>query len=86
MLEGLEGVVCQIDDVLVFRKDLAEHDAQVVAALERIEKAGKSLNSEKCEFRKDRVKSLLMPMVSEQIQRRLPPLETWHPQEYHRPT
>ena len=39
VLAGLEGVVCQIDDVLVFGKDQSEHDDRVVAALERIEKA-----------------------------------------------
>ncbi len=58
VLEGLEGVVCQVDDVLVFGKDFAEHDARVIAALERIEKAGVTLNAEKCQFRKDQVKFL----------------------------
>ncbi len=58
VLEGLEGVVCQIDDVLVFGKDQSEHDARVTAALERIEKAGMTLNTQKCEFRKDQVKFL----------------------------
>ena len=58
VLAGLEGVVCQIDDVLVFGKDQSEHDDRVVAALARIEKAGVTLNSEKCEFNKDRVKFL----------------------------
>ena len=57
-LEGLDGVVCQVDDVLVFGKDQAEHDARVTAALERIEKAGFTLNKEKCEFRKRQVKFL----------------------------
>ena len=58
VLEGLDGVVCQVDDVLVFGKDQAEHDARVIAALERIEKAGVTLNKEKCEFRKRQVKFL----------------------------
>ena len=58
VLAGLEGVVCQIDDVLVFGKDQSEHDDRVVAALERIEKAGVTLNSEKCKFNKDLVKFL----------------------------
>lgn len=58
VLAGLEGVVCQVDDVLVFGKDKAEHDERLVAVLGRIEKAGITLNSEKCEFSKDRVKFL----------------------------
>ena len=52
VLAGLEGVVCQIDDVLVFGKDQSEHDDRVVDALERFKKAGVTFNSEKCEFNK----------------------------------
>ena len=58
VLEGLDGVVCQVDDVLVFGKDQAEHDARVITALEQIKKAGVTLNKEKCEFRKRQVKFL----------------------------
>lgn len=58
VLEGLEGVVCQVDDVLVFGKDMAEHDARVIATLERMANAGMTLNSAKCEFRKKQVKFL----------------------------
>ena len=58
VLAGLEGVVCQIDDVLVFGKDQAEHDKRLVAVMERIEKVGITLNSEKCEFSRDHVKFL----------------------------
>ena len=58
VLEGLDGVVCQVDDVLVFRKDQAEHDTRVIAALEWIEKAGVTLNKDKCEFQKRQVKFL----------------------------
>ena len=58
VLEGLDGVVCQVDDVLDFGKDQAEHDTQVIAALERIEKAGVTLNKDKCEFWKRQLKFL----------------------------
>ena len=34
LLEGLEGVVCQMDDVLVYGKDKAEHDARLKQVLE----------------------------------------------------
>ena len=36
VLEGLEGVVCQMDDVLVFGRDKLQHDKQLDEALQRI--------------------------------------------------
>ena len=47
---GLEGVVCQMDDVLVFGSNKEEHDARLLAALKHIEEVGVTLNSTKCEF------------------------------------
>ena len=58
ILTGLEGVVCQMDDVLVFGSDKAQHDARLMAALKRIEAAGATLNPQKCEFSKTSVKFL----------------------------
>ena len=58
ILEGLEGVVCQMDDILVFGSNQAEHDARLVAVMERLESAGVTLNPDKCEFRKRTVKFL----------------------------
>ena len=52
ILEGLEGVMCQMDDILVFGKDKEEHDKRLVAALKRIQNAGVTQNIEKCKFRK----------------------------------
>ena len=50
ILCDLEGVVCQMDDILVFGKDQAEHDGRLTAVFKRIESAGVTLNPEKCEF------------------------------------
>lgn len=58
ILEGLEGTVCQIDDVLVAGKDEAEHDARLMRVLERLETDGVTLNQEKCAFRQSFVKFL----------------------------
>ena len=58
LLEGLEGVLCQMDDVLIFGSNQAEHDSRVIAVLKRLEAAGVTLNSEKCEFRREKVKFL----------------------------
>ena len=58
ILEGLDGVLCQMDDVLIFGSDKAKHDQRLTAALKRLQVAGVTLNSEKCEFAKTCVKFL----------------------------
>ena len=58
ILSGLEGIVCQMDDVLIFGKTKDEHDARLVAALDRICSAGVTLNREKCLFGQDSLKFL----------------------------
>ena len=50
MLSGLSGVLCLMDDVLIFGKDQAEHDERLEKVLKRIETAGVTLNHNKCEF------------------------------------
>ena len=52
ILSGLEGVQCQMDDILVYGKDQKEHDTRLKAVLNQIEKAGATLNASKCEFSK----------------------------------
>jgi len=56
--EGLDGVLCLIDDVLIFGSSKEEHDARLSAVLQRIEKAGATLNKEKCLFRQTKIKFL----------------------------
>ena len=58
VLEGLDEVVCLIDDVLIVGKDQQEHDARFIKALERIQSARVTLNAEKCELSKPSVKFL----------------------------
>ena len=50
--EGLEGVICHIDDLLVWGRDQEEHDARLHAVLQRVEKAHITLNMDKCELSK----------------------------------
>ena len=52
MLSGLPGVLCLMDNVLVFSKNQAEHDAHLEAVLKQIESAGVTPNPSKCEFSK----------------------------------
>ena len=46
MLGGLQGVLCLMDDVLVYGKDQKEHDQRLEAALLRIQSARVTLNPE----------------------------------------
>ena len=50
ILDGQEGVVCQVDDILVYGKDAVEHDKRLNQVMERLKKAGVTLNREKCKF------------------------------------
>ena len=58
VLEGLEGIVCQIDDVLIYGTDQTNHDARLKAALTRLEQVGVTLNEEKCSFSQSEIKFL----------------------------
>ena len=58
ILTGLEGVLCLIDNVLMFGKNEEEHNKRLTAALRRTAAAGATLNLNKCKFRKKQVKFL----------------------------
>ena len=58
ILEGIEGVVCQIDDILVFGKDQDQHDTRLMAVLKRVQSAGVTLNKDKCNFSMSQVQFL----------------------------
>ena len=44
ILLGLPGVLCHIDDILVFGKDAKEHEARLHAVLSQLQAAGVTLN------------------------------------------
>ena len=48
MLAGLQGVLCLMDDVLVYGQDQEEHDQRLEAVLQRMQAAGVMLNPDKC--------------------------------------
>ena len=58
ILEGLEGVLCLIDDVLVFANTEEQHSARLQATLRRIQIAGVTLNLDKCLFNQSEIKFL----------------------------
>ena len=58
LLSNLKGVLCLMDDVLVYGKDQREHDKQLEAVLQWIKAAGMTLNRDKCEVSKTQLKFL----------------------------
>ena len=58
ILSGLKGVVCLIDDVLVYGATQEDHDKNLLAVLNRIQDAGLTLNREKCVFSTTTIKFL----------------------------
>ncbi|KAL2098368.1 hypothetical protein ACEWY4_007575 [Coilia grayii] len=73
--EGLEGVICHMDDVLIWGSMQAEHDARVHAVLQKAQEAGITLNTAKCEFSKTTVKFLSYVISPEGV--RHAPCERW---------
>ena len=55
-LEGLDGVICIMDDILVHCRTQAEHDKILDSVLARLSKAKITLNPDKCEFSKQQLK------------------------------
>ena len=58
ILQGLEGIVCLIDDILVYGKTQEEHGKRLATVLHKIAAAGVTLNEDKCEIAKTQVKFL----------------------------
>ena len=58
ILDGLEGVVCHIDDTLISNTTLAEHNSRLHAVLSRLQTAGVTLNAKKCKFHQDSIQFL----------------------------
>ena len=50
LLSGVDGIVYQMDNVLIFGKTKEEHNIRLTKALDRIHSAGATLNRKKCLF------------------------------------
>ena len=57
-LDGLDGVVTNMDDVLIFGSNQSEHDTRLTTVLKCLDSRGVTLNAEKCEFSTKSVKFL----------------------------
>lgn len=49
LTDGIDGVLCHADDVLIIGQDRAEHDSRLHRVLQKFREAGLTLN-EKCQF------------------------------------
>ena len=58
VLENQPGVACIMDDMVVYGKDLREHNERLNQVLDRLSKANITLNEGKCEFRKEEISCL----------------------------
>ena len=58
VLENQSGVACIMDDMVVYGKDVKQHDERLDQVLGRLSKANITLNEEKCEFRKSEIHCL----------------------------
>lgn len=50
ILNGAEGAICMMDDVLIHGKTQSEHDRRLKTVLDMISQAGLTLNKAKCQF------------------------------------
>ena len=67
ILEGLPGVVCLIDDILIFRQDKKEHDRRLHDTLKRLQEAKVTLNPKKCHLNQQSIKFLGHLIDSQEI-------------------
>ena len=58
ILQGLNGVVCLVDDILVYGNTQEEHNTHLMTVLQQIKDAGLTLSKEKCEFNQTHIKYL----------------------------
>ena len=56
ILEGLDWVICRMDDILIHGRNQIEHDVRVRAVLLRLQEAGLTLNVQKCECSQGRMR------------------------------
>ena len=59
ILTDLEGAICLIDDILIFRKMQEEHDVWLTKVLDELQTVGLTYNSSKYEFSQSQVKFLV---------------------------
>ena len=67
VLEGTDGALCQMDNILVHGKSVGEHNQHLEATLHKLQEANLTLNEEKCDFSKPSVEFLRTLIDSEGV-------------------
>lgn len=68
IFESVPGTKVYIDDILITRSTMEEHDARLAQALEAAQSHGLKLNAKKCEFRKTKITYLGEVLTAEGVQ------------------
>ena len=55
ILRGMAGVLCHMDDVLIFGSTQEEHNNRLHKVLQKLQSHGVTLNKQKCEFNRKRL-------------------------------
>ena len=55
ILAGEDGILCHMDDILIFGKNQEQHDTRLHSTLKKIKTEGVTLNKNKCEFNKSQL-------------------------------
>ena len=58
ILEGQPGVLCLLDDIIIYGNTQEEHDQRLQTTLKRLQNAGVTLNRDKCQFNQKSLKFL----------------------------
>ena len=58
ILGGIDGELCQMDDILIFGATQNQHDERIREVLRRLQKENVTMNSKKCQFSVQEVKFL----------------------------
>lgn len=58
LLDGIDGVLCHMDDVLISGKDQTQHDIRLTEVLTRLDTARVTLNKDKCLFNARQIRFL----------------------------
>ena len=49
VLDGLQGVTCMMDDILILAATKPQHDSRLMAICDHLQQAGITLNETKCQ-------------------------------------
>jgi hypothetical protein len=67
MIEDIEGAVSIIDDILIWGKDMQEHDERLKRVLDRVRESKMKLSSDNCQFRRNQVSYVGHVLTSEGV-------------------